>query len=59
MSTKTTTARYYVHTVTSGVGNKIRTPYLVVDATTGQTVDEYASKRAAAMDARDRNEAQA
>jgi hypothetical protein len=40
-----------------GIGRKPSTPHAVVDTTTNETVDEYKSKRAAAMDARDRNEA--
>jgi hypothetical protein len=51
-----TPPRFYVHTVLpSPVGRKLRTPHLVIDRTTGSTVDEYASKRAATMDARERN----
>lgn len=50
-------SNYYVHTIRSGVGNKVRNPHLVIDRRTNETVDEYASKRAAQMDAADRNKA--
>ena len=47
----TETPRYYVHTITSGIGNKIREPHWVIDRNTNKAVDEYASKRAAKMHA--------
>lgn len=40
-----------------GIGRKLQRPHAVVDTTTNAEVDEYKSKRAAEMDARDRNEA--
>lgn len=40
-----------------GIGRKPQNPHAVVDTVTGETVDEYHSKRAASMDAKDRNEA--
>ena len=41
--------RFFVHTVTSGIGDKIRDPHRVVDRLTNETIDEYTSKRAAQM----------
>jgi hypothetical protein len=52
-----TAPRYYVHTVTSGVGNKVRNPHRVIDGATGSEVDEYASKKAATMHAQELNRA--
>lgn len=43
------TPRYYVHTLTSAIGNKVRNPNRVVDSLTETIVDEYTSKKAATM----------
>jgi membrane protein required for beta-lactamase induction len=45
-----TKPRYQVSTRTSQV-SKIREPHMVVDTSTNQIVDEYASKKAAQMHA--------
>lgn len=47
--------RFEVHEV-SQLFRTVREPYQVVDTATNEIVDEYASKRAAQMDARQRNE---
>ena len=47
--------RYYVHTVTSATGIGARTPHWVIDRTTGLMVDEFTSKKAAAMTATSMN----
>jgi len=50
------TPRYVVRTVTSQI-RTIREPYQIVDTVTSTVVDEYHSKRAAAMHARELNNA--
>jgi len=49
--------RYYVQTVASysGIGRTVVTPYKVIDRQTNATIDEYASKRAAALHAKELN----
>lgn len=57
-TTDNASPRFYVHTVLqSGVGRAVSEPYWVVDRTTNLPVDQYSSKRAAALDAKDRNAA--
>jgi hypothetical protein len=52
-----TAPRYYVKSVGyHGIGRKSQTPHKVIDRTTGVTVDEYHSKRAATMHARELNQ---
>lgn len=36
---------------------RVRSPWLVIDTTTNETVDEWATKKSADADARDRNRA--
>ena len=56
---KAVTGRYYVKTaLQSPVGRKNRTPHAVIDSTTNETLEEYASKRAANMHAKELNAAQ-